>query len=211
VSPDGSKLAFARYDTATTADLYSMPIAGGEPRRITQGGGSIRGVAWTPDGLELVYASQGFSSPPMLRRRRADSPLEKASRPVEGIEAGALEPVLFRTPASGVALTYKTMLVDWNIWMSEDAQAPRRVIASSRLDSDPQFSPDGRKLAFVSDRSGSRQIWVADSDGSNALQLTSSAGFTNAPRWSPDGKWIAFASMQNENRDIYVVGKRRPR
>ena len=70
----------------------------------------------------------------------------------------------------------------------------------------PQFSPDGRFIALVSNISGSAQIWIANSDGSNPLRLTSlSPGLTNSPRWSPDGMRIVFASIQNNNRDLYSI------
>jgi Tol biopolymer transport system component len=86
--------------------------------------------------------------------------------------------------------------------------AARRLIASTRSDDNPQFSPDGRRIAFVSDRSSGidAQIRTANSDGLNPLPLTSlSGGSTNSPRWSPDGKRIAFSSKQNNSRDIYSV------
>jgi hypothetical protein len=81
-----------------------------------------------------------------------------------------------------------------------------KLIASTRWEGSPQFSPDGRRIAFDSTRSGRGQIWIADSDGSNPRQLTFfHSGGTNSPRWSPDGKRIVFASMQNNNRDLYTV------
>src|SRR6266480_5707461 len=70
-----------------------------------------------------------------------------------------------------------------------------------------QFSPDGRRIAFVSLRSGNPEIWVCNSDGSNAVQLTSFGGpFVTTPRWSPDGERIAFDSNAAGEFDIHVVG-----
>ena len=71
---------------------------------------------------------------------------------------------------------------------------------------DPQFSPDGRRVAFASDRSGELAIWLCDRDGSNLTQLTNlrecAAG---SPRWSPDSSQIAFDCASHGNFDIYVV------
>jgi len=71
---------------------------------------------------------------------------------------------------------------------------------------DLDFSPDGRKIAFASDRTGSAEIWISASDGSNPVQLTSfGSSNTGTPRWSPDGKQIAFDSRKEGHSDIYMV------
>jgi Tol biopolymer transport system component len=79
---------------------------------------------------------------------------------------------------------------------------PKRLISSTRLDHTPRYSPDGKRIAFASDRSGSDEIWVCDNDGSNAVQLTSFGGpYTADPVWSADGKWIYFQSRG----DLYRI------
>ena len=86
------------------------------------------------------------------------------------------------------------------------AGPPARFIASTRGDSAPQYSPDGKRIAFESDRSGVHGIWVSDADGSNAVELFSQAGAScGTARWSPDGQRIAFDSNPEGNFDIYVI------
>src|SRR5690348_9607649 len=76
-----------------------------------------------------------------------------------------------------------------------DGSSVRTLISSTRDDVNPQFSPDGSRIAFVSTRSGHPEIWACNSDGSKAVQLTSFGGAAvNDPRWSPDGERIAFDS-----------------
>src|SRR5215208_7106489 len=66
-----------------------------------------------------------------------------------------------------------------------------RVMGGNSLDVQPAYSPDGKKIAFVSDRSGSDQLWVANADGSDPLRLSNiPAGSISFPVWTPDGEYI---------------------
>lgn len=81
-------------------------------------------------------------------------------------------------------------------------------IVSSLNDDQPQFSPDGTRIAFQSSRSGeAEEIWVAQADGSKPVQMTSRLGRgQGTPRWSPDGRWIAFDSQSLDGgQNVYVI------
>ncbi len=82
---------------------------------------------------------------------------------------------------------------------------PTRLISSNREQRDPQYSPDGRKIAFGSARSGPNEIWVSDADGQAAMQLTHFGGYCGSPRRSPDSSQIAFDARPNGNPDIFVI------
>lgn len=71
---------------------------------------------------------------------------------------------------------------------------PRRLTSSPGTDNNPRWSPDGKKIAFVSTRSGAPQIWTIDPAGGEAVQLTNLSTGASGVVWSPDGKKIAFAS-----------------
>ncbi len=70
----------------------------------------------------------------------------------------------------------------------------------------PTWSPDGRRIAFQSDRSGNWDIWIINVDGTGLTQLTHSPADDEHPDWSPDGKKIAFSSDRSGNSDIWVIG-----
>lgn len=112
-------------------------------------------------------------------------------------------------------LAYVRGVFDVDIWRlevssgqagPEAVKPPVRLISSTRVDHVPEYSPDGNRIAFASNRSGSHEIWVCDSDGSNAVKLTSFGGpYTADPIWSPDGRWIAFGSRPEERLDAFVI------
>jgi Tol biopolymer transport system component len=109
-------------------------------------------------------------------------------------------------------LVYAERPVDTNIWRidvsgsSAKSMTPERFVASTRKEMFPQFSPDGERILYLSDRSGSIEIWVANADGTNPIQLTSmSAPIVGAPRWSPDGERIVFDSNRDGRWEIYVI------
>src|SRR5262249_30862020 len=86
-------------------------------------------------------------------------------------------------------------------------EAPRPhgvVVTDTGRNEGAQVSPDSKKLAFMSNRSGSSEIWMSDRDGSNAIQLTA-IGISGTPRWSPDGHTIAFDRDTGENGGIFLV------
>jgi Tol biopolymer transport system component len=73
------------------------------------------------------------------------------------------------------------------------------------LDSNPAWSPDGTKIAFQSDRSGNRQVWVMNADGTGLVNLTNRSGDDNSPAWWPDGTKIAFASDRGGTFGIWTM------
>jgi len=100
-----------------------------------------------------------------------------------------------------------------DIWRMEmpsphdKAKPPTKFISTSRSNVAPRFSPDGKSLAFTSDRSGTRQIWVCNSDGSNPVQITSlGKGFFGwfLP-WSPDSSRLTFYGHVEGRREVYAI------
>jgi TolB protein len=89
--------------------------------------------------------------------------------------------------------------------MNADGSEPRNLTDSTTFDSWPAWSPDGRYIAFQSDRDGNQEIYVMEADGSSPRNLTDHEGNDFGPAWSPDGRYIAFDSDRDGDRDIYVM------
>jgi TolB protein len=79
----------------------------------------------------------------------------------------------------------------------------RRLTRHAGIDTEPTWSPTGRQIAFISDRTGTPSLFVMDAEGTSVRQLTS-GGFNTQPRWSPKGDTIAYTSRQG-NHDIWIV------
>ena len=197
-SPDGRMVAFERSRGWGVSDIHLVPTANGQPTRLTFDKGNPEGLTWTADGNEIIFSRRGA-----LWRISASGGTPQR---LMGIPGRQIQPVISLT---GRRLAYVERTYNTDIWRVDtqaplDRRLPQKFIASTRLDASPQFSPDGKRIVFFSNRSGSGEIWVCDSDGANPFQLTS-IGRSGTPRWSPDGQSIAFDSYSRGNYDIYIV------
>ena len=210
-SPDGSTLAFSRYGSGIKTDLYLLDLdeelnPRGEPRRRTfmeQLAGATP-QSFTSDGRDIVFWAGPFGTSSLWR-----VPVSGTASP-ERLPFGEnrLWPHLSR---QGNRLAYTVPNWNANIYRLNLPVADGltgtavKLIASSRWDQGPRYSPDGNRIAFVSHRSGASEIWTCDSDGSNPVQLTSLGAQTGYPRWAPDGKSTGFSSDAEGHFDVYVV------
>ena len=204
-SPDGQTLAFLRSTNSANSDLCLVPSAGGKVRRLTYNAW-INWLTWTPDGKYLIYSAYGGGTSRLWKIPAAGGEAERLSVGTWDASKPALS-------QDGRRLAYVQTSFLTNIWRFAvprspgRARPPIRLIASTRLDGSQQYSPDGKRIAFSSGRSGNCcEVWVSESDGSNAIQLTHFGGpEAGTPRWSPDGRQIAFDCDASGNGDIYVI------
>lgn len=201
-SPDGTQVAFIRA-LATGNDIHIVPIAGGTPQRITVDGLEISGVDWTSDGQALIYSSNRDGTMSLWRIAASGGTPERV--PLGGGVEGNDPNV------ANNRLVFTQSFTETNIWRvvldsAGAATEPSILIRSTRRDASPRFSPDGTRVAFMSTRSGSAEIWLADADGKNLTQLTRFEGpQTRNPRWSPDGTRLAFESHAEGYAGVYLT------
>ena len=200
-SPDGQTLAFARR-VGPGAGIYTVPISGGQEKRFSSDVTIYWGLTWTSDGRNLVFpeASWPVNAGWLSKVSIDGGEPERLQFGQEGIE-----PMI-----RGNRLVYVRQAENLSIWRRKldslrSATPPDRFISSTRMESGPQFSPDGTKIAFESTRSGYYEVWMCRSDGSDLVQLSHFNSMTGTPRWSPDGQQIAFDSSASGNADIFVV------
>jgi Tol biopolymer transport system component/DNA-binding winged helix-turn-helix (wHTH) protein len=204
-SPDGKTIAFRRVTGVHLADIYLVPAAGGEVRRLTQLKRDINGFAWTTEGRVIIFSSStSFEDGVLMKVSVPQGTPERLAATGQGIS----DPAISRR---GERLAYTQFLGDTNITRldlsaSDQAQGDLSFISSSRMDESARYSPDGKKIVFASSRSGTTQIWVCNGDGSNPRQLTNLSSHNGEPNWSPDSRYIAFDSRIHGSADIFVIG-----
>lgn len=206
VSPDGKELLFTRVGGGL-ARLFRMPLDGSKriepilPKQARDTPGAM-GV-WGSNGVVFAQIQRSGASE-FWRLDRFGRATLLAVLP--GVVNG------FAVNRDGT-LVLSRALMDINLWsFSFDEKGvpgpPHRCdqLISTLNESNPRYSPDGRRMAFESDRSGHPEIWVANRDGAGAAALTHFNGpVTGSPAWSPDGRWIAFDSRLEGHPAIFII------
>ena len=208
VSPDGRRMATARDNFGADAiEVFDLSADGqATSTRIFRDVTNAVDVRWTGDSKDIVFRRSVNNPGPLYRLSTTTGKVT----PMLWVGPGATWPAI--APAAR-RLIFTRNVRDTNIWRLTLGSGPQPVLdklaVSSFREVAPQYSPDGKRLAFHSNRGGSVQVWVAEADGSKPEQLTSmdDVATTGTPRWSPDSKQIAFDSNAGgTGYHIYVVG-----
>jgi Tol biopolymer transport system component len=198
-SPDGKALAFARLRGIMQAFVYVQTLDGEEPRLLSTNEGYVTDLDWTADGSAVVFVT--------VSEAQAGTSLWRV--PVTG---GTPERLPFGELAHTISIARMgaRMVYDRRSWFDSDLWridgpavkergSPTRLIASSRFDWAQEYSPDGTKVAFASERSGSNNIWICGSEGERCFQLTDGPRAVS-PSWSPDGKRVVFSEREEGDK-----------
>jgi len=169
-SPDGKALAFARMPGVTQNEIYLQDVDGGEASLLATDEGWITDLDWTADGTEVVFVSASESAAGTSLWRVATS----GGLP-ERLPFGEMAHTLSISRAGDRLVHDRRSWFNTDIWRIDGPAAcergePTRLIASSRFDWGQEYSPDGSTIAFASERSGSNNIWVCESDGTGCRQ-----------------------------------------
>jgi Tol biopolymer transport system component/DNA-binding winged helix-turn-helix (wHTH) protein len=205
-SPNGRTLAFIRTRLSPIGEVYVLNVESGLLTRVTHDDAALAGVDWMPDGRNLVVSSSRLFGDRRLwlfpvgsgQTRRLDTEVSTAVHPSVARKNRRV-------------MVFSVLRGDNAIWRVAGPAGKSGTPAvqfdrSTSQEYAPQYSPDGRSIAFVSARSGAQEIWVSEADGSNPRQITFFARpMTFGPSWSPDGAWLAFSADIEGHISIFRV------
>ncbi len=200
VSPDGQWLAFHSWERDRLGILIA-PLVGGErrkPMRTTY----LEDIhpTWSPDGERLAFGSN----------RHGDRKWRVYVTWVEGREE-AQELVFGESPdwsrADGriVFRGCGPMCEVWGLYVTDEQGANQTLLLADPSATAPAWSPDGRWVAFMSNRDGNWELYLVGADGLGLRRLTNGPEHDGVPTWSPDGQWIAFLSHRTGAWGVYAL------
>ncbi len=202
ISPDGNMLAFASDQTGNH-DIYIFDYRTGGTYQVTESPKDDRYPSWSPDNSKILFSS---------KRTGGGDIYEVSAKGRSGYlqlsdQKGMEEFPSYAPKGKGLlfarAVARNLIRHDMRIVFQDDASlAPGIILADG---DEPRFSPDGKRIVFVSRRTKDNEIWIMNADGSMQTQLTSSPGDDINPSFSPDGSQIIFATKRTGNLDLYVM------
>jgi len=209
-SPDGKYLAFLSSRNAGKSQVWLLNRLGGEAARLTDTVQGVTDFEWSPDSTRLILVLQDPKSEDAeaAKDKDKDTPAPKPKTPPPFV----IDRLQFKEDTVGYLDRRRT-----HLYLFEVASKRVTQITSGDFDdNEPAWSPDGKSLAFTSnrstpdaDRNFNSDIWVVAADntdkGAHLAQVTTNLGADRSPTWSPDGKWIAFVSQTDVKAIDYAT------
>ena len=186
-SPDGSRFGVANFTNTGTYDIWIYESDRETGTRLTREGHINNFPVWSPDGAWVAFNSS--RTPPGIYRKRADG-----SGTAERLVLRNQHPQIpgdWSPDGEAVLFTELNPETGGDLWLLPPGAEPAPLLVTPHDESAPRLSPDGRALAYVSDVSGRREVYVRRYPGSGAAVRVSNGG-GREPAWAPDGQSLFF-------------------
>jgi dipeptidyl aminopeptidase/acylaminoacyl peptidase len=210
-SPDGKFLAFTSARNGGKNQVWLLNRLGGEAVRLTDVPQGVGEFEWSPDSARLVLIIQDPKPEDLEAAKEKDKDKAAAAKP-KTPPPYVIDRLQFKRDTIGYLDRRRTHLYVFDVASKKLTQ----ITSGDFDDSQPTWSPDGKQLAFSSNRSMpdpdaslDSNIWVVAADnsdkGAHLTQISTNPGSDNQPVWSPDGKWIAYVSQLDPHLFYYAT------
>lgn len=208
-SPDGKFVAFLSARAGGKQQLWMLNRLGGEAQRATETAQGVDDFAWAPDSRRVLLVLRDATPEELEAAAAKDKEAKKEEKPGR---PWVMDRLQFKRDTVGYLERYRAHLYVFDL----AAKALTQITSGDYDDEHPAWSPDGKSVAFTSnrtapdpDRNYNNDIWVVAADntdkGARLTRITTNAGDDDYAAWSPDGKWISFVSQTDVRAIDYAT------
>lgn len=199
VSPDGAWIAFGSMRSGTAA-IWRLRRDGGEAERLSRGAGEFHDPCWTADGRGVLYGSRRGGGEHIYS-------LDLATRRERQLTSGFWRDILPSASPDGAAVAFARNKLGWDVYRMGIDGAGVRALTGKGGNCRPDWSPDGRRIAYVSDvADGKGDVWTMAPDGSDKRRVTpGDDSYDYNPTWSPDSRWIVYETTTGSKRNRWSL------
>lgn len=195
-SPDGARIAYVSLKGGGEV-ISVMDPDGGHVEAVTPA--TVRTIhpSWTPDSRGILYCTDDDLQPPKKNESEI-AVIDLATRKITTLITGGTNTYPALSPDGG-RIAFRRMLGETNseVFIADaDGTNQRNLSAHAAFDGWPSWSPDGRQIAFASNRRGNQEIYVMRPDGSDVRLVANTEGSATAPTWTKDGSAIYFPNCR---------------